>query len=273
MNLPHIYIAYGPGDDAHSLNVDSVLRASGIATRRTNHMQALQQNEAVRHWQTLKSARALVLLWSWHAAESIQVECEWQYAERRRLPIVIVRYDHTPIPQRLNNAVVVDHHPGPDHLQQIVATLNLTLGMTALDTSKFHKPIEAAFIDFICWFFEDVVWDYRPADHLLPLRVGNLPNLPPDTLYRVKLLRNVDETIRNMYRIHSKPFPLLLFSLDEDAYPHNHFLRATVWRNEQGFWDELHWVQCHFCQRWQLVANMDFAPGKFETWCPHCKLS
>ena len=273
MNLPHIYIAYGPGDDAHSLIVDAMLRASGIATRRTNHVQELQPNQAVRHWQMLKSARALILLWSWHAAESIQVECEWQYAERRRLPIVIVRYDNTPLPARLCNAVVVNHEPGPEHLRQVVTTLNGTFDITDSDLRQFHKPIEAAFIDFICWFFEDVVWDYRPADHLLPLRVGNLPNLPSDTLYRVKLLRNVDETLRNLYRAHSKPFPLLLFNLDEDAYPHNHFLQATVWLSENGHWDELEWVQCHFCQRWQLVSNLDYEPAKFKTWCPHCKLS
>lgn len=273
MNLPHIYIAYGPGDDAHSLIVDALLRASGIAARRSNHVQELRPNQAIRHWQMLKSARALILLWSWHAAESIQVECEWQYAERRRLPIVIVRYDNTPLPPRLQHAAAIKHEPGPQHLQQVISTLTLTLDIADNCSQPFHQPIEAAFVDFICWFFEDVVWDYRPDDHLLPLRVGNLPNLPPDTLYRVKLLRNIDQTLRYLYHAHSKPLPLLLFSLDEDAYPHNHFLQATVWRNDNGDWDMFEWVQCRFCHRWQLVANYDFEPGKFETWCPHCKFS
>jgi hypothetical protein len=264
--VQHVFITYGPGDEAAAIITDSYLRVAGLDTWRPPGGE--QHGAPIRHWESLRTAAALVVMWSLHAAESARVECDWQYALARRLPLFIITLDSTPLPGPLAAAHRVGAIPGSRTLADLVAALETALAQRNAEPG-FLTDLDGAFVDFICWFFEGVDWRYQHTDTLFPLRVSGIPNLPPE-YYRVKILTTVDGAERERYALLTNRQPVLLLALDADAHANMHFFLATVWLYDGLRWQRYEWVKCDHCSRWQLAYQYRGAPAIYRTWCPLC---
>lgn len=264
-----VFIAYAPGDEAASMIVDAYLRATGYPTHKAPDNRDLPSHDpdqTTHYWQALRAARAFVLLWSSRTAESQKVTCDWQYALRRRLPLFVLALDETPLPPLLQANSIIAGMPGPDTLSRLAYSLD-----TTAKPAQPATAIELAFIDFVCWFFDDVTWDYDPYDRVFPLRVTNVPNLSVDTAYRVKFLCEPDEHIWPLYANIARPHPLIVLEFDQQAFENNFFFQANGWMFVGERWEPYSWVQCESCKRWQLADDEDDGDGLYESWCLHCK--
>ncbi|MBZ0297605.1 MAG: toll/interleukin-1 receptor domain-containing protein [Anaerolineae bacterium] len=264
-----VFIAYAPGDEASSIIVDAYLRANGYQTHKTSDNRDLPSHDpdqTTHYWQALRAASAFILIWSRHTVDSVKVTCDWTYAHRRKLPIFVLALDTTPVPPSLRESVLVTGRPGPDTLARLDSSLK-NHSVPYLPAT----PMETAFIDFICWFFDDVDWDYDPDDRMFPLQVRHIPNLAPNIAYRVKFLREPDENIWPMYANISRPYSLLVFEFDPEAYENRFFFQADAWVFSGDRWEPYSWIQCSACKRWQLASDEDDEPGLYESWCTHCK--
>lgn len=264
-----VFIAYAPGDEATAIIVDAYLRANGYQTHKAADNRDLPSHDpdqTTHYWQSLRAASAFVLIWSTHTPNSVKVACDWAYAQRRKLPIFVLALDETPVPEALQDSVRINGQPGPDTLARLENSLKENAAPYLPAT-----PLETAFIDFVCWFFDDVEWEYNTDDRLFPLRIRQIPNLAPETLYRVKFLREPDENVWPLYSNISRPYPLLAFEFDTESYENRFFFQADGWIFQGDRWEPYSWIQCNACKRWQLASDEDDAPGLYESWCIHCK--
>lgn len=268
--MAHAFITYGPGDEAASIIVDSYLRVVGVKTWRPPAVHE-RANPPTRHWESLRTAGVLIVLWSARAAESPHVECDWGYGTTRRLPVFIVALDDTPLPARLAHARHVGALPGSATLPDLAAAVEAALGQDVRQAG-FINPIDEAFVDFACWFFDELRWHYDPARALFPLQVGGLPNLPAETC-AVRFLRARGPAQRARYALLNGPAPLLLFEFEaEDAFLSYHFFQAVGWYYDGLAWTRYEWTRCDHCSRWQLTPPYREGAAQYRTWCPLCRV-
>lgn len=244
--MAEIYLSYGPGDEAAAIIVHSFLLASGWDCWRIPPHTTVTTEE---QWAALREARLLVLLWSAHAAASAVCACDWEYAVNRKRPVMILLVDDTPLPAALRHSAIIGPLQGAGSISRLVQHIRRALA--AIQPITFLTPLDAAFVDFICWFFEAVQWDYHPGNTLFPLSVSGIPDLPAYTC-RVKFVCCAPEDIQDLYSVLCQPYPLLLFNFDQEAAFQKHlFFQTEVWLYLTE-WQAYHW---HFDGDWRLIAQ------------------
>jgi hypothetical protein len=97
------FISHAGKDAAPAEAIESALGAKRVWLDRSEiRLGALLGRELLSN---LRSSRALVLVWSKHAARTPWVQTEWIAAANLGKPIVSIRLDKTPLPQALTNAL------------------------------------------------------------------------------------------------------------------------------------------------------------------------
>lgn len=245
--MPDIYLSYATGDEAAAIVVHAFLQASGWDCWRVPpHTTVPPETQ----WAALRGSQVYVLLWSALAANSAAVLVEWEYVMNRQRPLLVVLLDDTPLPKRLSRSTIIGHLPGDSVVSRLVHVIRHHMQNTPPD--PFLTRIDAAFVDFVCWFFEAIQWRYEPDNTLFPLLIAGLPDLP-DATYRVKFVRRAPEDIQDLYSVLCQPYPLLLFDFEDRAYDEHQFFQSEVWLYNY----EWHAYTWYYNGTWHLIAQPD----------------